>query len=121
MKFNGWVGSYRVDTFPWIDGKRIYFNVQYFAPGQSLGKPPVWDKTIYITNDVAGQQLVSQWKDSLVEYVANMQIKDKTEVTITVNQLPLSVDNKNSLYNDGNNPTRQQRKLPAKKEWAREL
>lgn len=25
-----WIGSYKVRVFPWIDGKRIYFNVQFW-------------------------------------------------------------------------------------------
>jgi len=29
MELDRWIGSYNVRSFPWIDGKRIYFNVQY--------------------------------------------------------------------------------------------
>ena len=32
MEIDGWVGPYKVKAFPWIDGKRIYFNVQYYEP-----------------------------------------------------------------------------------------
>jgi hypothetical protein len=42
MELDRWIGSYKVRAFPW-NGKRIYFNVQYYAPGQSIEKPPVWD------------------------------------------------------------------------------
>ena len=83
MELDSWVGGYKVRAFPWIDGKRIYFNVQYFKPGQSIRKPPVWDKTVYITDNPAGQQLVSDFTHSLVEHVAKMQIADDTEVTLT--------------------------------------
>ena len=48
MKFDGWIRSYRVTIFSWIDGETIYVNVQYYAPGQSIARPPVWDKTVYI-------------------------------------------------------------------------
>lgn len=83
MEINKWIGSYKVRSFPWIDGKRIYFNVQYYAPGQSIAQPPVWDKTVYITDNAAGQQLISEFTDTLVEYVAKMQIPDNAEVTLT--------------------------------------
>ena len=83
MEINKWIGSYKVRAFQWIDGKRIYFNVQYFKPGQSIEKPPVWDKTVYITDNPAGQRLVNNFTHSLVEHVAKMQIKDNTEVTLT--------------------------------------
>lgn len=84
MEIDGWVGPYKVRAFQWIDGKRIYFNVQYYKPGQSIEKPPAWDKTVYITKNDAGQRLVFNFTHSLVEHVANMQIADNTEVTLTV-------------------------------------
>ncbi len=83
MNIDLWMGPYKVRAFQWIDGKRIYFNVQYYAPGQSIEKPPVWDKTIYITDNPAGQRLVNDFTHSLVEHVAKMQIANGTEVTLT--------------------------------------
>ncbi len=83
MNIDKWMGSYKIRAFPWIDGKRIYFNVQYYAPGQSIEKPPVWDKTVYITDNEAGQRLVKDFTHSLVEHVAMMQIADNTEITLT--------------------------------------
>ena len=77
------IGLYKIRSFPWIDGKRIYFNVQYYAPGQSIEKPPIWDKTVYITDNPAGQRLVNDFTHSLVEHVAKMQITNGTEVTLT--------------------------------------
>lgn len=83
MEFNEWVGSYKVRAFPWIDGKRIYFNVQYYASGQSIEKPPVWEKTVYITDNAEGRRIISDFRHSLVEHIATMQIADNTEVTLT--------------------------------------
>lgn len=83
MELNKWIGSYKIRAFLWIDGKRIYFNVQYFAPGQSIEKPPVWDKTVFIMNDTAGQKLVYDFTHSLVEHVAKMQISSEVEITLT--------------------------------------
>lgn len=91
MNIDKWVGSYKVRSFPWIDGKRIYFNVQYYAPGQSIEKPPVWDKTVYITDDDAGQRVVSDFTHSLTEYVAKMQMVANTEVVLTFDSTPLLV------------------------------
>ena len=84
VNIDTWMMSYKVRAFQWIDGKRIYFNVQYYAPGQSIEKPPAWDKTVYITDNAAGQRLVNEFTHSLVEHVAKMQIPDGYEVTITV-------------------------------------
>lgn len=83
MEIDKWVGLYKVRAFDWIDNKRIYFNVQYYAPGQSIFKPPVWDKSVYITDNEAGQRLINNLTHSLVEFVAKMKITDNTEVTIT--------------------------------------
>lgn len=83
MKINRWVGTYKVDAFPWIDGKRIYFNVRYYAPGQSIEQPPVWDKTVYIADNDAGRRLVFDFTESLTEYVARLQIANNTVVVLT--------------------------------------
>ena len=83
MEIDTWVDGYKVRAFPWVDGKRIYFNVQYYAPGQSIAKPPAWDKTVYITDNAAGQRLVNEFTHSLAELVAQMQIADHTEITLT--------------------------------------
>lgn len=83
MNIDLWIGLYKIRSFPWIDGKRIYFNVQYYAPGQSIEKPPIWDKTVYITDNANGQRLVHDFTHSLVEHVAKMQIANGTEVTLT--------------------------------------
>jgi hypothetical protein len=57
MEIDKWVAGYKSAVLPVIDGKRIYFNVQYYAPGQSIAKPPAWDKTVYITDTPQGSGL----------------------------------------------------------------
>lgn len=82
-QIDSWVSGYKVRAFPWIDGKRIYFNVQYYASGQSIERPPVWDKTVYVTDNEAGNNLVFRMTASLAEHVARMNISAKTEVVLT--------------------------------------
>ena len=72
MELDKWIGPYKVRAFLWTDGKLIYFNVCYYAPGQSLEKPPMLDQTVYITNDKAGQRLVFEFTHTLVSYVAEL-------------------------------------------------
>lgn len=83
MELDKWVGLHKVRAFQWIDGKRIYFNVQCYAPGQSVEKPPVWDKTVYITDNTAGQRLVYNFTDSLVNHIAGMRVAKNVEITLT--------------------------------------
>lgn len=83
MEIDTWVAGYKVRAFPWIDGKRIYFNVQYFRPGQSLERPPAFDKSVYITANDAGMNLLHNYLDSLTEHVAGMRLKPETEITLT--------------------------------------
>ena len=83
IELDKWIGLYKVRSFPWIDGENIYFNVQYYAPGQSLSKPPVWDKTVYITDNVAGRELVSNFTDSLVNHVASMKFVENAKIILT--------------------------------------
>lgn len=90
MIFDGWTAGYRVQILPWPDGEHIYVNVRYYAHGQSLEKPPVWDKSVYLTNDEGGQTLVRQFRDSLVHAVATMEIVPGKKVILSVDRLPLS-------------------------------
>ena len=84
MEIDKWTSGYKVRAFPWIDGKQIYFNVQYYMPGSSLAQPPAWDKTVYVTDDEAGRRLAYEFTDTLANHVAMMNIKPNTEVVLTV-------------------------------------
>lgn len=84
MELEKWIGSCKVRAFPWIDGKLIYLNVQYYAPGQSLEKPPVWDKTVYITDDSAGRRLVYDFTSSLVNQITTMKYEKHSKVILTI-------------------------------------
>jgi hypothetical protein len=83
MELDIWVGTYKVRVFPWIDGKRIYCNVRYYKPGQSIEKEPAWDKTVYITDNAAGRNLLFNFTDSLIENIGLMRIANGEEVTLT--------------------------------------
>lgn len=83
MEIDGWFSGYKVRSFPWIDGKTIYFNVQCFAPGQSVSQPPAWDKTVYVTDDEAGRRLVSQFTESLACHVAGLEIQPGMKIILT--------------------------------------
>lgn len=83
MEIDKWVSGYKVRSFPWVDGKHIYLNIQYFTPGQSIFQPPVWDKSVYITDNEAGRNMISNFLDSLVSHVAGMQIQDGYKVVLT--------------------------------------
>jgi hypothetical protein len=88
MEIDAWISGYKVRAFPWIDKKRIYVNVQYYAPGQSIRQPPVWDKTVFVTDDPNGNRHVHEFTHSLVEHVARMRCAEGTETTITVESCP---------------------------------
>ena len=83
MEIDKWIEGYKVRSFPWIDGKHIYFNVQYYAPGQSLAHPPLWDKSVYVTNNASGQRLVCDFTSSLTMHVATMHIPDGCKAVLT--------------------------------------
>ena len=83
MNVDTWIGGCKVRAFPWVDGETIFFNVQYFAPGQSIDRPPVWDKTVYIKNNSAGQRVVREFTHTLVNYICMLTIVDGTKVVLT--------------------------------------
>lgn len=82
MELDKWIGSYKVRAFSWIDGKRIYFNVQYYAPGQSVERPPAWDKTVYVADNEAGKRLVFDFTNSLVE--ASLYLRSAPDVETNI-------------------------------------
>ena len=83
INIDTWISGYKVRAFNWIDNKRIYFNIQYYASGQSTEQPPVWDKTVYITDNEAGQKLIQNFTHSLIEHIASMKILKGQEITLT--------------------------------------
>lgn len=90
MEIDKCIRNYKVRSFPWIDGKHIYFNVCEYAPGQSIKKSPILDRTVYITDDSAGRRLVKYFMDSLAEYVANMELPEQVKkIVITVPENPI--------------------------------
>ena len=44
-----WIDGYRVTAFPFKD--KIFTNIEYFKPGSSLSRPPVWEFTLYLSQD----------------------------------------------------------------------
>ncbi len=85
MKIDKWVGGYKVRAFPWVDGSNIYFSVSYYAPGQSLSKPPIWEKVAYITDNEAGRRAVYEFTHSVANYIAGLKIPQGGHATLTFN------------------------------------
>ena len=72
MCFDTWIAGCKVRYEPWIDSKTLIFNVQYYKPGQSLSKPPVWDRTVFIVDNDAGRRVIREFTHSLVTYISQM-------------------------------------------------
>ncbi|MCI9431279.1 MAG: hypothetical protein HFF70_02475 [Oscillospiraceae bacterium] len=72
MEIDTWINGCKVRGFPWVDGQNIYFHVEYYKPGQSLSKPPVWERTVYIVDNAAGRRAVGEFTHSLVQYISMM-------------------------------------------------
>lgn len=90
MEIDEWIDNCKIRSFPWVDGEHIYFNVCEYAPGQSIEKPPISDKTVYITDDPAGRRMVEYFTDSLAKHIANMRLpKQATKIIITVPDNPI--------------------------------
>jgi hypothetical protein len=83
MNIDKWVSGYKVRAFPWIDKTTIFVNVAYYKPGQSICQPPVWEKTVYLTDNQNGNRILSCFLDSFVRFVAQMHIENQNKVVIT--------------------------------------
>ena len=82
MNLDKWVSGCKVNIFPWIDHKHIYVNVQYFKPGQSLSRPPVWENTVFIVDDDAGRFLAYTNTETLVNAIRMGQIPNYSEIKV---------------------------------------
>lgn len=82
MEIDRWIGPYKIRVFPWIDGNLIFVNVLYYSPGQSIDKPPAWDKTVYVKDTDKGRQAVYEFTDSLINHIANMIIPPNGKVIL---------------------------------------
>ncbi len=51
MDYEGWVAGYKVRAINWIDGKNIYLNIAYYAPGASLSRPPAQEKSFLLPKE----------------------------------------------------------------------
>ena len=76
MEINKWIDGYKVRVFPWIDGKNIYVNVQYFSPGSSTSQHPAFDKSALIADNAEGRRLAYEFTSTCVAYIAKLQIPD---------------------------------------------
>lgn len=76
MYYEGFIDGYLVHVEEWYDNT-IYFNVRYFNSGQSIHDEPKFDKTVYIKNNDKGRNMVTNYKSTLVNYVARLDTEDK--------------------------------------------
>lgn len=84
---NEFIEGCRTTIFPWIDGKTIYCNIECMMSGQSIEKPPVWEKTVYITDNEKGRDAVENRIHTLVRAIAeniNTDLPDGYKVVVTV-------------------------------------
>jgi len=88
-----WIGPCKVRAIPWIDGEHIYVNVQCFSPGQSIERPPVWDKSVLVTDDTAGRELVFQFTHTLINYIEQINVSHGQMAHITVESPPKLIMN----------------------------
>lgn len=73
MELDTWAHGCKVRAFPWIGGKHIYMNVQYYKPGSRLSDP-TWDRSLLITDNPEGNYALTNLLDSVVVAVERMEL-----------------------------------------------
>ena len=84
MNIDQWVDGCKVNASPSMDGKNIYVNVRYWAPGSSIEKPPALEKTAFVKNDEKGRHLVYDCTSTCAAYIRQLSIPRDGYVHITV-------------------------------------
>ena len=85
INIDTWAAGCKVRVLPWLDGEHYCVNVQYYAPGSSLERPPAFDKTVYVTANDSGQRALEHFLNSLVEYISRMKIEAGRKYVLTFN------------------------------------
>lgn len=83
IEIDRWVNGCKVRAFKWIDGKSIYVNVQYFNPGAPVEKLPEFDKSVYVTINDNGMNVINNFLDSLVNHIIGLQMEKDKKVVLT--------------------------------------
>lgn len=83
MNIDGWFSGYKVRSFPMPGGEKIYFSVSYYAPGQSLCRPPVWEKVAHIIDNEAGRRAVKDFTDTVTQFIARLAIPQGGHALLT--------------------------------------
>ena len=68
MNIERWISGYKATAADWYDGKNIYFEVEYYSPGQSVSAPPVWSKSYLLP--IENAQTVQEYFDSVTNALA---------------------------------------------------
>ena len=62
-----WIAGCKVRAFDWIDGKSIYMNVRYYAPGQSLERAPAKERSVLIEKTPENEDRIRTHLHSVVD------------------------------------------------------
>lgn len=68
MNIERWTSGYKATAQDWYDHKNIWFEVEYYKPGQSLSAPPVWSKSFLLP--IENAQTVQSYFDSVTNALA---------------------------------------------------
>lgn len=66
INIDTWEAGCKVRAFDWIDGKSIYLHIEYFAPGQSLSKPPAREKSVLLGKSEETEYRLKNYLNSIV-------------------------------------------------------
>ena len=83
VNIDRWVDGCKVRVFNWVDGKNIYVNIQYFASGSPISRPPLVDRSVLITANENGFNMVENFLSTLVSNIMAMNIKSGLNVVLT--------------------------------------
>lgn len=66
INIDTWEAGCKVRAFDWIDGKSIYLHMEYFAPRQSLSKPPAREKSVLLEKSEETEYRLRNYLNSIV-------------------------------------------------------
>lgn len=81
-----WLENAKIEIFESPDSEWLHVTISQYSGGQSIERPPLWERTVYIKKNTEGRDFVFEYTDSLLHYVASCDYRENMHITVQPNQ-----------------------------------
>ena len=82
-----WIENAKIEIFEIPDSEWLCVTISQYSGGQSIEKPPLWERTVYIKKDAEGKRFVFEYTNTLLHYVASCDYRENMHITVQPNPI----------------------------------